>query len=121
MKRTDNVTRRKFLGFGLTALVAAPVAASLLGARSASAQTALPHVDGATDPVGMALGYSEDATKVDTAKFPKRAGDEGAKQFCHSCSLFQGKEGEDFATCTMFPGKAVSKNGWCNAWAPKAA
>ncbi|MBI5505000.1 MAG: high-potential iron-sulfur protein [Deltaproteobacteria bacterium] len=120
MKSTDNVSRRKFLGFGLTALVAAPVAASLLTARSATAQADLPKVDEA-DPVAQALGFKADAATVDVAKFPKRAGEAGAKQFCHSCALFQGKEGDEFAPCTMFPGKAVAKGGWCNAWAPKAA
>lgn len=120
MNTNDNVSRRKFLGFGLTALAATPVAASLLAARSAVAQEGLVKVDEA-DAVAQALGYKADATAVDTAKFPKRAGDEGAKQFCHSCQLFQGKEGDAFAPCTMFPGKAVAKDGWCNAWAAKAA
>ena len=120
MKSTDNVSRRKFLGFGLTALIAAPAAASLLTARSASAQAGLPKVE-ETDPVAQALGFKVDATTVDTAKFPKRAGDAGANQFCHTCALFQGKEGDEVATCTMFPGKTVPKNGWCNAWAPKPA
>jgi len=120
MKTTDNLSRRKFLGFGLTALVAAPVAASLLTARSAAAQDALPKVD-ETDPVAQALGFKIDATTVDTAKFPKRAGEEGAKQLCSNCALFQGKPGDAFASCTMFPGKSVAKGGWCNAWAPKAA
>ncbi len=119
MKSTDSVSRRKFLGFGLTAFVAAPVAASLLAARTAAAQDAIPKVD-ETDPTAQALGFKADATKVDTAAFPKRAGEEGAKQFCRSCALYQGKEGDSSGPCAMFPGKAVANGGWCNAWAPKA-
>src|SRR5262245_36350018 len=37
------------------------------------------------DPTAEALGYVEDAKKADTKKFPKRAGAEGAKQFCYNC------------------------------------
>lgn len=91
----------------------------MLASRPAAAQSALPKVDEA-DPVAQALGFKLDATTVDTTKYPKRAGDAGAKQFCSSCSLYQGKDGDEFAPCTMFPGKAVAKGGWCNAWAPKA-
>ena len=58
-----------------------------------------------------------DATTVDTAKFPKRAGDAGATQFCDNCQLYQG--GDEWGPCSIFPGKAVAAKGWCNAWVPK--
>ena len=35
----------------------------------------------------QAMGYVIDATKADTVKFPKRAGEAGANQFCHNLSL----------------------------------
>jgi len=67
------------------------------------------------DPTAIALGYKHDATAVDTTKFPKRAGDEGAKQFCDNCSLYV-DEGDGWGQCSIFPGKLVAGKGWCNAW-----
>jgi high potential iron-sulfur protein len=71
------------------------------------------------DPLAIALGYSEDATKVDTQKYPKRAGEQGAKQFCSNCALYA-EQADGFGTCTAIPGKLVAGAGWCNAWVPKA-
>ncbi|MET0942453.1 MAG: high-potential iron-sulfur protein [Mesorhizobium sp.] len=56
-------------------------------------------------------------------KFPKRAGAEGEKQFCHNCSLLQersvaGQQGE-FGKCSLFPQGLVHVNGWCNSWTAK--
>lgn len=73
------------------------------------------------DPTAQAMGYHQDAGAVDTAKFPRRAGDEGAKQFCNNCALYQGAADAEQAGCAIFPGKAVKAQGWCNAWAPKPA
>ena len=79
----------------------------------------------ADDPMATALGYSSDATKVDTAKFPKRAGAEGAKQFCKNCMLYvqgglaiPGKQGE-YGKCSVMTNGLVSANGWCNSWVQK--
>lgn len=72
------------------------------------------------DPTAKALGYYEDATKVDTKKWPKRAGAEGAKQFCYNCMFYQTKEDPKKTTaapCTLFAGKGVTAKGWCNSWA----
>lgn len=73
-----------------------------------------------SDPTAVALGYHHDATKVDSTKYPRRAGAEGAKQYCYNCSLFLAKGQEEWAGCSIFPGKAVARNGWCNGWVPKA-
>jgi hypothetical protein len=68
------------------------------------------------DPQAQALGYVEDATAVDTSKWPRKA--EG--QNCANCALYQDQDGGDWGGCGIFPGKLVAANGWCNAWAPKA-
>lgn len=73
-----------------------------------------------SDPIAVALGYRGDATLVDVAKFPKRAGPLGATQFCHNCTLFVGKAGDDWAGCSIFAGKKVAANGWCNSWVLKS-
>jgi hypothetical protein len=71
------------------------------------------------EPTAVALGYVHDATKVDLAKFPKRAGEEGAKQFCDNCSQYKATE-DGWGTCAIFPNKLVAAKGWCNVWVPMA-
>lgn len=123
MNTTSN--RRSFL---TTLFVVAPVVCGVNRFTAAWAEDlkpgSLPALD-ESNPVATALGYRHDATKVDTAKFPKRAGAEGEKQFCHNCSLLQergfsvaGQQGE-FGKCSLFPQGLVHVNGWCNSWTAK--
>ncbi len=83
-----------------------------LVAREAFAQAKVAE----SDPQAAGLGYKEDATKVDKAKFSKYA----AGQNCFGCALYQGKATDAFANCAIFPGKQVAGKGWCNAYAKKA-
>jgi len=72
------------------------------------------------EPQAQALGYYEDAKKVDLKKWPKRAGSEGAKQFCYNCQFYQAKtanpKAEAQAPCTIFANRDVKGMGWCNSW-----
>jgi hypothetical protein len=120
-------SRRDFCKKSLLVLTALPVLGRTFGAGSVAAQGAPTK---AVDPAGTqaaALGYIHDATKVDTAKYPKRAGAEGAKQFCDNCLFYQqgglkaeGLEGEA-GKCVIFPAGLVAAKGWCNSWSPKPA
>ena len=101
-----NDTRRGFLK-----LVGAGVLASPL-ARLAYADD-LPHL-AESDPTAMALGYKEDASKVDAAKFPQHK----PGNVCGNCQFFGG--GGAYGPCQLFPGKAVNAKGWCSAYSPKA-
>jgi len=101
-------TRRQFV---ITLLPA--TAAMLALSRAAHAQA--PHLE-ETDPTAVALGYKNDATKVDAKKFPTHA----AGNVCSGCSLFQGKPTDAWAPCAIFAGKQVNAKGWCSAWAKKA-
>nr|WP_316640869.1 high-potential iron-sulfur protein [uncultured Roseateles sp.] len=67
------------------------------------------------DAQAASLGYVADATKVNKAKYPKYAADQG----CHACQLFQGKAGAASGPCALFPGKQVSAKGWCSAFVKK--
>lgn len=120
-----NENRRDFLkksGIGLFfSLPLALAANQLVFRRAAQAQKDEKLVMiKPTDPTAQALGYYEEASKVDTKKWPKRAGAEGAKQFCYNCLFYQVK-GEPKKTkagpCTIFGGKGVAAMGWCNSWA----
>lgn len=69
-----------------------------------------------SDPTAQVLGYKEDATKVDKAKYARYV----AGQRCDNCSFYQGKTTDAYAPCPMFGGKQVSGKGWCNAYNKKA-
>ena len=71
-------SRRHFL------LLSVGVGSSLVLSRAAFADTA--NALSEADPKAQAVGYKEDASKVDKAKFPGYA----AGQTCGTCSLFQG-------------------------------
>lgn len=114
MKTDRMINRRNFLKLGVKA------------SGGALALTAIPiHLTAAdevaeNEPLAQAMGYKVDASAVDTAKFPKRAGEEGAKQFCHNCALYAGTADDALAPCSIFQNRLVRAEGWCNAWVAKA-
>ena len=69
-----------------------------------------------SDPTAVALGYKEDTTKVDQAKYPKHT----SEQHCGSCMLYQGAAGSTSGPCPLFAGRLVAAPGWCSAWVKKA-
>jgi len=71
------------------------------------------------EALAQAMGYVLDAATTDTKKFPKRAGDAGASQFCDNCALFSGEADAEFAPCSIFQNRLVAGKGWCNAWVAK--
>ena len=106
---TQPTPRRRFLQLARSAGVAVAVSGVL--ARTARADD-LPHI-AENDPTAAALGYKEDASKVDAAKYPQRKPD----QLCSNCNFFQGTGA--YAPCQLFPGKAASAKGWCAGYAKK--
>ena len=107
-------TRRGFLKWAAASAVALPVANSLLQPQTAFAGDAR-HLDEA-DPAAKALGYREDTTQVDAAKFPQH----NPTQNCGGCRYFQGKAGSEWGPCTIFAGKgSVHTKGWCAAYAAR--
>ena len=99
---------RRHLLTALTATAAASIPIHTLAAETLDE----------SDPTAIALGYKADAEAVDVSKFPKRAGEEGAKQFCSNCALYKDVDGE-YGTCSAVPGKLVAAAGWCNVWVIK--
>lgn len=114
MKKTTQISRRNFLklgvkaGGGAIALSAIPI--TLMAADEVTED----------EPLAQAMGYVVDATTTDTAKYPKRAGEAGAKQFCYNCALFAGEADADTAPCSIFQNRLVRGKGWCNAWVAKS-
>ena len=103
-------SRRRFL----MGLAGAATLAPLL--RSQIASAAAPHLAEA-DASAKALGYVENAAKLDPAKeatFKKGS-------HCAGCALYQAAQAAGgYAPCAAFPGKVVNANGWCRAYAAKA-
>ncbi|HEX7370334.1 MAG TPA: high-potential iron-sulfur protein [Rhodanobacteraceae bacterium] len=100
--------RRRFLK--LAGGVAA--AAVLLGSLPRRAWAALPHLSAATNATAKAMHYVEDDTK---APPPHKPG-----QDCSKCAHFQGKAGQPYGPCMIFPGFDVNAKGWCSAFTPKS-
>lgn len=64
------------------------------------------------DPVAKAVGYVEDAKKSATAKGNK----------CATCGFYkktETRDGKEVGTCTIFQGKLVRAEGYCNSWNKK--
>jgi hypothetical protein len=97
-------SRRNFL------MLSVGVGSSLVLSRAAFADTAGKLSE--SDPKAQAVGYKEDASKVDKAKFP----DYTAGQTCGNCSLFQGKATDEYGGCTLFGDKQVAARGWCSSY-----
>ena len=131
-KETEANGRRDFLRFSALALVAGSFGATLRGPNARAQGAANKPSAGAgagagagadlvkpTEPQAQALGYIEDAAKVDTKKWPKRAGKEGEKQYCWNCQFYQVKgDAKTSASgpCQIFAGRGVKAKGWCNSW-----
>ncbi len=116
----ENKNRREFLKKSTLGIAAALIGAKFVSRPStAQAETKLVMAK-ETDPMSKALGYYEDASKVDTKKWTKRAGASGAKQFCYNCQFYQSTAGNPkdskAAPCTILAGKGVAAMGWCNSW-----
>lgn len=91
---------------------AAPPAA----AAPPGATAGLPLLD-EKDPAAGALGYINDATKVDKAKYANYA----SGQNCGNCALYLGAAGSAQGGCPLYPGKNVAAVAWCSAYAKKTA
>lgn len=114
MKTPKQIRRREFLKFGLKAGGSAIALGSIPITLLAQDQVA------EDEPLAQAMGYVIDATKTDTTKFPKRAGDAGASQFCNNCALYAGSADDEYAPCSIFQNRPVAGAGWCNAWVAKS-
>jgi hypothetical protein len=101
----NQVSRRNFVETLLLATAAVTVAG-----RSAVADE-LPKLD-VQDPAAVALGYALHASEVDTRKYPTYV--KGSN--CENCLQLQGKPGNEYRPCSLFPGKLVSVSGWCSGW-----
>ena len=99
------LSRRRFVQSAGAATVAMGFGTTTVRAEE------LPRVD-ENDTMAKALNYVHDAEKVVAAK---RFSD----RYCNNCALYAGTTEDEWAKCSIFPGKVVAGRGWCSAWAPK--
>ncbi|HMD58317.1 MAG TPA: high-potential iron-sulfur protein [Steroidobacteraceae bacterium] len=109
---SESITRRDALK-GLTVAAGALLAANP-AQRSVADAGAPPHLS-ATDSMAVALAYHEDSSTVDAKAFPSYK----PEQKCSNCLQLQGKAGDPWRPCNLFPGKLVSANGWCKVYMKK--
>ena len=105
----SKIARRQFIQLSV---VAAAGCLALPG-REAKAQD-MPQL-AEDDPMAQAMKYTHDASTVD----PSSRANPAPEQNCANCALVQGNDGDAWLPCQIFPGKAVSADGWCSVWAPK--
>lgn len=99
--------RRTVLKGALMGVATIPVGA-LLGREAVAATVKLD----VNDPQAKALGYVEDATKVDAKANPNYK----AGQNCANCLQYTAKATDPQGPCNIFPGKLVEAKGWCKVW-----
>jgi hypothetical protein len=76
-----------------------------------AADSAAPRLE-VKDPAAVARGYVEHADQVNVKKYPSYV--KGST--CENCLLLQGSSGTNYRPCSLFPGKVVAVNGWCDGW-----
>ena len=109
-KNKASLSRRTWL----IAAASASTGALLRDVRAFAQPTMLPHID-AKSPMAQGLGYVTDAAKIN----PKAEPTFKVGSRCSNCLQIQGKAGETWRPCTLFPGQLVSAAGWCRVWVPK--
>lgn len=95
-------SRRRFLQFSLAGVIGMTLGGRALVKPAYAAE--LPQL-AEDDPQASALKYVHTSPHEDKT--------------CINCVLLQGNEGDEWRPCSIFPGKLVSANGWCSAWAKK--
>ena len=106
--KADDLSRRQFL-----TTVGAVTALSTIGVRVENASADELEKLSEEDPTAVALKYVHDADGIAETVRPQ------TDRYCYNCALYAGDENDDWAGCSIFPGKAVAGRGWCSVWAPK--
>src|SRR5271170_4498587 len=94
------------------ALMRLAATAGLMAALPSRSGSAAPARLDVKDPAALALGYVENANRVDAKKYPSYI--KGSN--CENCLQLQGNPGNNYRPCSLFPGKLVSVSGWCSGW-----
>ena len=111
MQTPTNLNRRSFMQIATVSVVGLALVAPAFNATAAD----LPKLE-LDNPTAKALGYVEDTTKVNAAKYPNHK----PNQMCSGCTLIQGDVKNARNPCVLFPGKSVASKGWCASYVKKS-
>jgi hypothetical protein len=103
----QKIPRRTLLKGALLGVAAVPVSALLSRTAGAAAGRVDPN-----EPQAKALGYVEDASKVDAKANPNYK----PGQLCSNCLQAPAKPGAAELPCNIFAGRNVAAKGWCKVW-----
>lgn len=109
MARLNRRRMLQLLGTGAVVTFSAPLM-HLPGTQARAEEILDPE-----SPQAKALGYVHDADDVDPEQYSRFE----PGQICGNCRLIQGDPEAEWVGCSIFPGKKVARDGWCNAWVPK--
>lgn len=110
MSQNIRDSRRRFLIRTAAVGAALPLVLHDIGRRAQAQDLPKLSLDNAQ---AKALAYTEDASTVSHPNFKPGS-------TCANCQFIQGKDGEAYRPCQLFPGHSVAEKGWCSAWAKKA-
>ena len=112
MKKKDVITRESSRRSFLKSVGGAAALSTLGIAPTAVHASDLPKLE-ESDPTAKALNYLHDADAVAEALRAQK------DRYCFNCALYAGAETDEWAGCSIFPGKSVAGRGWCSVWAPR--
>lgn len=93
----------------------APDAAAADAGGQPASSGGMPRLD-PSDPQAQSLAYVHNASSINADQQPRYE----SGQACRNCALYLGEEGAQWGGCSIFPGKLVNADGWCNVYSPKA-
>jgi hypothetical protein len=129
-KNATSPQRRYFITFG-SKVIAVLVGGALVPTTEVLARTGVTGISGEIpklpegDRQAKALGYHEDASKVDPTQYRRKDA-----QLCANCQLFSGAPGDEWGPCAIFSYRThpklntpyvVNAGGWCLSWGPRAS
>jgi hypothetical protein len=111
------IHKRRIVLRSLSTIAVASAAGIPLSAFTQAQKTQAQKLD-EKDPQAISLGYKDDTTQVDKAKYPKH----DPSQTCSNCQFYQQEKASgQLAPCTIFGGKLVAAKGWCSAYVKRPA
>jgi hypothetical protein len=128
-EKVRSMQRRSFM----LALATGAFAAVFRNGVAHAVQKPVPPGTPALDPEdaqAKALSYTPDVADVDSEALNLKTAPAAAGQNCGNCQLFSGTPGAEWGPCAVFSYRTdpktrqnlvVSADGWCKAWAPRAA
>ncbi|MDG2374716.1 MAG: high-potential iron-sulfur protein [Woeseiaceae bacterium] len=107
-KEVDTASRRSFIKSVGNAAALSAIGITVMDSLSADLQRV-----SQSDPTAVALKYVHDASTVPASLRPQ------TDRYCNNCALYVGGKDDEWAGCSIFPGKSVAGKGWCNVWVRK--